>query len=204
MNRTIKLLMLSDIFVVTGFGLMDPILAIFIKENLVGGTIFAAGLASMLFLITKSIIQLPFSKYVDKTDKKEKWLVVGTFLIAMVPILYIFAKDVSWIYMAQILHGIGSGLAFPTWLGLWSTNLDKKKESFEWSLYATFTGLGTALTATIGATIASVFGFMYTFILVGILSIFGCLILFWLQKNKRPKLEKIVIMNFQKYEKKSF
>ena len=45
MNRTIKLLMISDIFVITGFGLIDPILAIFIKENLTGGTIFAAGFA---------------------------------------------------------------------------------------------------------------------------------------------------------------
>ena len=54
MNRTIKLLMFSDIFVLTGFGLIEPILAIFIKENLVGGTIFAAGLASMIFLVTKS------------------------------------------------------------------------------------------------------------------------------------------------------
>ena len=44
MNRIIKLLMISDVFVLTGFGLVQPILAIFIKDNLVGGTIFAAGL----------------------------------------------------------------------------------------------------------------------------------------------------------------
>ena len=52
--------MLSDIFVVTGFGLIAPILAIFIKEDLVGGTIFAAGLASTIYLVSKCIVQLPF------------------------------------------------------------------------------------------------------------------------------------------------
>ena len=83
MNRVIKLLMISDIFVITGFGLIEPILSIFIKENLIGGSVFAAGLASTLFLVTKSVVQLPFSKYVDDHDNKIKWLIVGTFVIAI-------------------------------------------------------------------------------------------------------------------------
>jgi DHA1 family quinolone resistance protein-like MFS transporter len=59
MNRTIKLLMISDIFVLTGFGLIQPILAIFIKEGVAGGTIFTAGVASTLFLVTKSLVHSP-------------------------------------------------------------------------------------------------------------------------------------------------
>lgn len=118
MNNTIKMLMLSDIFVVTGFGLVEPILAIFIKENLIGGTIFAAGLASTLFLITKCSVQLPFSRYVDRHDDKVKWLVLGSFLIALVPFLYNFATHINYVYAAQIIYGIGAGLAYPTWLGL--------------------------------------------------------------------------------------
>ncbi len=200
MNRTIKFLMFSDIFVITGFGLIDPILAIFIKENLVGGTIFAAGLASMLFLITKCTIQLPFSRYVDKHDDKVKWLILGTLLIATVPFIYIFSKSVNYIYIAQIIYGIGSGLAFPTWLGLWSTNLDKKQESFEWSLYSTLTGLGTAATAAVGAAIAEFIGFVYTFALVGILSIFGCFVLFGLEM-KKEKMSKINISHYHKRRK---
>lgn len=34
MNRTMKLLMISDIFVLAGFGLIQPILAIFINDGL--------------------------------------------------------------------------------------------------------------------------------------------------------------------------
>jgi DHA1 family quinolone resistance protein-like MFS transporter len=187
MNNTIKLLMFSDIFVMTGFGLIEPILAIFIKENLVGGTIFAAGLASTLFLITKCIVQLPFSRYVDNHDEKVRWLIVGTLIIAAVPFMYIFAKDINHIYFAQILYGIGSGLAYPTWLGLWSTNLDRQHESFEWSLYSTLTGLGTALTAAVGAAIAEFAGFTPTFVLVGALSLAGCLTLLGLERKKEKE-----------------
>jgi len=200
MNRTIKLLMFSDIFVGTGFGLIDPILAIFIKENLINGTIFAAGLASALFLITKCLVQLPFSKYVDKHDDKVKWLILGTFLISLVPIIYIFSKDISSIYIAQIIFGIGSGLVYPTWLGLWSTHLDKKHESFEWSLYSTFLGIGTAITAAIGATIAEFFGFNVTFAIVGLMSLTGCIILFNLERKKET-LEKINLLHYLRKHK---
>ena len=57
MNRTLKLLTISDIFVFTGFGLVAPILSVFIKENLLGGTLFMAGVASAIFLITHAILQ---------------------------------------------------------------------------------------------------------------------------------------------------
>ncbi len=186
MNRTIILLMLSDIFVITGFGLMAPVLAIFIKENLVGGTILAVGIASTIFFVTKCIVQLPFSRYVDDHNNKIRWLIVGTFLIAIVPFLYIYANktNVYAIFFAQVIYGIGSGLAYPTWVGLWTLHLDKKHESFEWSLYSTLTGFGTAATATIGAAIAQFIGFSYTFILVGILSLIGCFILFGLEKRR--------------------
>ena len=188
MNRTIRLLLFSSIFVDTGFGFVEPILAIFIKDNLVGGTIVAAGVASTLFLITKSAIQLPFSRYVDKHDDKVKWLLVGTFLMAIVPFLYIFAKNIYLVYIAQIIYGIGSGLSYPTWLGLWSINLDKRHESFEWSMYSTVVGVGTAITATAGAAVAQYINFTAAFVMVGIMTIIGALMLLRLENEHNTKL----------------
>ncbi|MFH0845864.1 MAG: MFS transporter [Patescibacteria group bacterium] len=186
-NNTIKLLILSDIFTVTGFGLIDPILAIFIKDNLIGGTLFTAGVASSLFLITKSIIQLAFSKHVDTHDDNDdlKWLIIGSIIIATVPFIYIFAHHIYAIFFAQIIHGIGSGLVYATWVGLWSTHMDKNKESFEWGLYSTSVNVGAAISSSLGAGLAQLFGFRITFIITGILSIIGSLILFKLKKHYR-------------------
>ncbi|MDP3918388.1 MAG: MFS transporter [Nanoarchaeota archaeon] len=202
MNRVIKFLMISDILMLTSFGLIDPILAIFFKDDLVGGTILMAGLASTIFLLVKSFVQLPFSKYVDSHNYRTRlrWLIFGTFLISMVPFIYIFAKHIYVIFFAQVIYGIGSGLAFPTWLGLWSTHLDKKKESFEWSLYSTLTGIGTAATAIIGAALAQFIGFSFTFLFVGLLSLIGCLMLFELDRKKN-KLELLFDVNYHKKRK---
>ena len=192
MNRIIKLLLISDIFVLTGFGLMQPILAIFIKDNLVGGTIFSAGLASMLFIITKSFVQLPFSRFVDRRNRifEVRGLIVGTVLISIVPFIYILSNHIYFIYIAQVIYGIGSGLAYPETdideVVKTSRNLDKKNRSYEWSLYSTLTGLGAGAAAVIGAVVAQYFGFVYTFLLVGAMSMIGCLILVKLE-NMLPR-----------------
>lgn len=186
-NRTIKLLMFSDIFVLTGFGLIDPILAIYIKDGLTGGTVFSAGVASTLFLLIKSIIQLPFSYNVDKMDDvaRGRWLLLGTVLIAVVPFIYIFSTSIAHIYLAQIIHGAGSGLAYSAWLGIWSTHLDKNRESYEWSLYSTLVGIGTAISAFVGGFIAEYIGFKMTFALVGLFALAGCFFLFVVLQEKK-------------------
>jgi DHA1 family quinolone resistance protein-like MFS transporter len=182
--------MLSDIFVLTGFGLVDPILAIFVKEGFSGGSVFAAATASTLFILVKSLVQLPFSLRIDAYNdvQRARWLFLGTAMVAVVPIIYIFASSIVHIYIAQIIHGAASGLAYSAWLGIWSTHLDKNKESFEWSLYSTLVGFGTAVAAMIGGVVAQYIGFRWTFVLVGVLSLTGCFFLFILLQQKKKLL----------------
>lgn len=191
MNRTIKLLLYSSIFVDSGFGFIEPILAIFIKDNLVGGSILTAGIASTLYLVTKSVVQLPFAKYVDSHDNKVKLLLIGTGIMTVVPFLYIYCTSIWYIYIAQILLGLGAALAYPTWLGLWSIHLDKKRESFEWSLYSTTSGIGTAATASVGAAMAQYVGFRSAFALVGFMAVVGFVILLRLQKREVKMVNKM-------------
>ncbi len=184
MNRTMKLLLLSDIFVLTGFGLIQPILAIYINDGSVtGGTMLTAGMASALFMLTKSLVQLPFGHYVDGQESKEKWLVLGTLLMSAVPLIYLSASSIYQVYLAEVIYGLGSGLAYPTWLGLWSVNLDRGRESFQWSVYHTSTGVGAAATGAAGAAVASHVGFSATFLLAGLLCILGCLVLLILERR---------------------
>ncbi|HPC89441.1 MAG TPA: MFS transporter [Methanothrix sp.] len=188
MNRTMRLLLLSDIFVLTGFGLIQPILAIYINDGgVTGGTMLTAGMASALFLLTKSLVQLPFGHYVDGQPGKARWLMVGTLLMAAVPMIYLSASSIYHIYLAELVYGVGSGLAYPTWLGLWSVNLEPGRESFQWSVYHTTTGLGTAATGAAGAAVASHVGFNATFLLAGLLCMAGCLALLVLERREgRP------------------
>lgn len=178
-NAIILYLLFSDLFIATGFGLIDPILAVFFTDHITGGTVFTVGVASAIFMITKSLVQLPFSRHVDLHGDREdlKWLIRGTCIIAVVPFFYLFANDIVHVFLIQFVYGVGAGIAYATWLGMWSLHLDKAQESFEWSLYSTISNIGTALAAVAGAAVAALFGFDAVFIFVGVLSIIGALLL---------------------------
>ncbi len=183
MNRILKLLVFSDIFVLTGFGLISPIMAIFIKENLVGGTIAAVGVAAAITTIVRCTLQLLFA-YIGKPEHRYKMVIAGTFFIAVVPFIYLFATNVNYIYLASLVHGFGAGLANPAWFSLFAANLSKKARGWEWSIYSSSVGIGTAASAFFGARLAMKFGFRPIFIIVGIFALIGCFILIGLTKKQ--------------------
>jgi MFS family permease len=182
MNRTLKLLTFSDVFVLSGFGFIAPILAIFIKDNLIGGTIMAAGIASAIFMITHSLLQILFAYKFNPKDRI--WMLwLGTALIALVPFGYIFATHVYHLYIIQFVYGVGAAFAYPSWFSLFTTNLEKGKRGFQGSIYYSSVGIGTAITAAAGAWLADKIGFEWVFAITGLFAVIGFLILLGLEKK---------------------
>lgn len=172
-------MILSDVLILSSFGLIGPIFAIFIIENLEGGTIVAAGLSTTIFLVVKSTVQMPLSRYfIDKEKHKTRSLLLGTLLIIAVPFIYIAAKSVYAIYIAQAIYGLGAAMAYPSWFSLFTTYMDKKHKGFEYTLWSTSIGVGTAITAYFGAKIAELLGFKTLFFFVGLVALLGfCLLI---------------------------
>jgi len=140
-NRVIGCLIISDILILSAFGLILPIFAIFVKERVAGGSILAAGIASSIYLLTKSIVQLPLSLYVDTKRKKLSFILFGTFLVVLVPLIYAFSPNIKFIFAAQFIYGVGAATLYPAWLALFTMNVDRKHRGFEWSLWSTGVGL---------------------------------------------------------------
>src|SRR3972149_6938030 len=150
-HKKLALIILSDFLILSSFGLIGPIFAIFIIENL-NGNIVAAGLSTTIFLVVKSVVQLPLSHYfTDKEKHKTRSLLLGTLFIIAVPFIYFFAKNIYAIFVAQAIYGLGAALAYPAWFSLFTTYMDKKHRGFEYTLWSTSIGVGTALTAYFGA-----------------------------------------------------
>jgi len=186
MKKTVKLLIFSDVFMLTGFGLIAPIFAIFIKEGVAGGSIGAVGIATAIFIGLKASLQLLFAQVFTKKDRR--WMVLlGTFLVASVAFLYAFSSKIWHVYIAQAIYGIGAAFAFPAWLSLFTTNLTKGREGLEWSIYSSITGVSTAAAAWIGALLVERIGFKIVFLLVGMLAIAGGLVLLGLEKKQKEK-----------------
>ena len=174
--------MISDIFVLSGFGLIGPILAIFINDNLRGGSIFSAGLASTIFMITHAILQIVLSYKFNPKDRL--WMLkVGTAVIALVPFGYMFSTSIYHIYLVEFIFGIGASFAYPSWSSLFTANLDKGQRGFQWSVYSSAVGIGTALTAVVGGWLAEKISFQLVFALTGAIAMLGLFVLFKLEKK---------------------
>lgn len=187
MNRILKLLILSDVFVFGGMGFISPILAIFIKEDLIGGTIAAAGIASAIYLITHSILQIVFARIFNPKDRF--WMLCfGTFLIVLVPFGYIFCNNIWQLYIIQFIHGVGGGFAFPSWYSLFASNLEKGQRGYQSSIHSASMSIGMALTAYLGAVLAQTFNFKIVFLITGLISLIGLLILFGLERKQLKKI----------------
>ena len=64
-NKVVKIMVFSDLFLYSGWGLISPILAIYILGNIQGGNAKIAGIAVGMYWLGKSIFQIPIAHYLD-------------------------------------------------------------------------------------------------------------------------------------------
>ena len=65
-NRLIRFFVISDLFFWSGWGFINPIIAIFIVNQIEGATVLTVGIASAIYWITKALFQMPVAVYLDK------------------------------------------------------------------------------------------------------------------------------------------
>jgi len=185
-NKIVKYLILSDLIFYAGWGLITPIFAIFIVDNIQGGTILIAGMASSIYWVLKSVLRVPIGIFLD-SHKGEKddyfFLVVGLLIASLIPFGYIFSKLPWHIYVLQTIYAIGMAMSLSGWSAIFTRHIDKGKEATEWGLDATSYGIGTGVAAAVGGLAVTKFGFNPVFIAVGIMGLIGVILLLGI-KNK--------------------
>jgi len=99
-NKVIRILMVSDFFLNAGWGFLSPIFAIFIVQRITAGdTIQAAkvaGFAALFYWITKSSLQIPIGRYLDK-NRGEKddfiFMFLGTLIVSLAPLGFMISSS---------------------------------------------------------------------------------------------------------------
>jgi len=185
-NRVIKILIFSDVLLLTGVGFISPIFAIFITDRIQGGNIQVVGFAAAVYWIVKSVLQIPFGKYLDKVkgERDDLWFVViGNILAAIAVFGYIFSFLPWHVYLCQGIYSLGMAMNIPGWCAIFTRHIDKGKEAFEWSTRSTFIGFGAGIAGALGGIIAAKFGFNVLFTGVGIFTLASALLPFLIYKD---------------------
>lgn len=190
-NKVVKIMIYSDLFMNSGWGLIGPILAVFIVENVPGGNLRVAGIAVGIYLVLKSVLQIPIANFLDKNHgEKDDYLALflGTFLTAISPIIFLFSTEAWHIYAGQIIHALGMAMAIPSWYAIFGRHIPKNREAICWGLDSSAMGLGAGLAGIIGGIIASKFGFFPLFVSVAVLNAIAALLLLFMIKDMSPKV----------------
>ena len=188
----------SDVALITGFGFITPIFAIFIAQKItVGDTAEAArvaGFAMAIYWGLKSVLQIPIGKYLDKNHGEKDdlfFVIMGNILASLAVFGYVFSSLPWHIYLLKGIYSVGMAMNVPGWSAIFTRHIDKGKEAFEWSTRSTFIGIGAAISGALGGVIASKFGFNALFVGVSIFVLISALLPFLIYKELSPK-DKIV------------
>lgn len=187
-SSVVKYLTLADFFVISGFGLIGPIFAVYIIESIPNAGVDVVGIASMLYLITKSFGQIPVGNIIDKIkgERDDFWfLFFGYLLYSFIPFLYLIIDRAWELYLVEMFLGLLAAFVFPSWYAIFTRHIDKDKEGIEWGTYNTLTDLGGAFAAGLGGFIAANFGFEKLFILAGFAILLGALSIPFIYKYMR-------------------
>jgi MFS family permease len=188
MNPVVRFLTISDIMMLGGFALVSPIFAVFVTNQVAGGSIEVVGIAEGIYLTVRSLMQMPFGRLIDKIkgERDDFWfMLIGSILLAMIPIFYIFCDTPIKLYAVQFLYGLLSAATLPTWLAIFTRHIDRNQEGAEWGVYQTAAGLSSAACASLGGFLAVKYGFASLFITVSILCFTGSLFLIGIYRHMR-------------------
>jgi len=183
-NRVIQILLFFLFIVNVSEGLFSPILAVFVTGSIVGASLKTVGFAVAIFAITKSIIQVPLARRLDKQigEKDDFYIMLAGAIIGTIYTFgFLLIESSLHLYFLSIIGGIGAACLFAAYYGIFARHIDKGSEGFEWSLYSVGgLTLSLAIGGAIGGIFADAFGFRTLFITAGSLNVLATILLLFL------------------------
>lgn len=173
MNTFVRSFVTAEFFFWSAWNSIIPIMSIFIIKAIPQTDITTASLLYGVHSLVRVIVELLAGKYEAKSTQNQKiiYVVIGIIICVMAYLLLALVQDMFYIVIAYILIGVGIGISSPSKFALFSRNLDKKKETFEWSFYDSATLIGSATAVIIAGYVVHFLGFQTLFALAACLNL---------------------------------
>lgn len=178
-NRVVKFFVLSDFMFLGGWGLVAPIFAIFVVQDVAGATILTVGALAAVYWFVNALVQLPVALYLDKKEGERDdfhALIFSLLLSGFASLSFLVADTVPLLFLVIFLKAVAFGFYTPSWSAIFSRHLDRKRRAFDWSLDSTSVSVASGAAGLLGGVLANFFGFQSVFLFAGALS-FGSVML---------------------------
>lgn len=180
-NKSLKTLLLLNVFFIFGATLLGPLYAVFVKE--IGGDILTIGWSFAAYMFALGLCSY-FTGYLgDKIKEKEYLLAIGYLLRAIGFFGYIFIQFPVHLLFVQLILGLGEAFGNPSFKAIFSLHLDKKKYCTEWGIWDALYSTTVGISAIIGAIVINIWGFTPLFLIMGSVAFLCFIIMMFLPRK---------------------
>lgn len=200
-NPIVKVFIVSETFFWSSWNSIMPIYAVFVADEVPGGNIETAAATVSVYFITRVIFELMSGKILTNASEFRKFLmtILGICIVALSFVGFAMALNTFSLYIFYAMAGVGLGLASPAKNSLFSSHLDRGKESAEWGIYDAAVFFGMACSAALGGFIAVKYGFRFLFLLAAVFTLVGSIpYLIYLRHEDVNFVERIINKIFEK------
>ncbi len=193
-NRA-KLLAATDLILASTFGLILPILPIFLIDRISDATLLTIALAYSIFLTSKALFGWIFSLFLTHGDymlRIKSGLFFGSLIIAATPIAYLYATSMAHIFLAQIALGLGFAFMKTSWMHLTHQTIEEFFHETLLHIHGFILTFCLAIAAALGGFISYNYGYvplLLTMTGFGLIATFLSII-FSFSKDKKPAKQK--------------
>lgn len=172
-NRLVKYFILSDMLLLGGWGLIEPVFSIFIVDKIPGATVITVGAASAIYWIVKSLLQVPVAVLIDrKRGERDDFyaLLLSLFLSGVGSFAFVLVRSVPLLYWVVLIKAVAFAFYIPSWYAIFSRHLDQKRRAFDWAFDSTGVGVAAGVTGFFGGSLVQFFGFQVVFVAASTMS----------------------------------
>lgn len=190
-----KLLAATDLILASAFGLILPILPIFLIDRIPGATLLTVALTYSFFFVSKAFFSWVYELFLmhgEYLKRIKSGLFFGSLLITITPIIYLYATEMTHIFLAQMILGLGFAFLKTSWMHLTHQTIEKFFHETLLHAHGFVLTFCLAIAAAAGGFIAYNFGYnalLYTMTGLGFLATFLSVI-FTSIKIKKPAKRK--------------
>ena len=129
------------------------------------------------------ITTLVSGKYSDRMKENELIIVLGYAIMGIGFLLYIWVNTITFLFIVQVIAGLGEAIYSPAFDAVYSKHLDGHKSGTQWGAWESMNYFTAAIGAIIGGSLVTLFGFQTLFVIMAMLCFSSAIFIYHLKRR---------------------
>ncbi len=182
MQRNVRLLLGSSIFIHMGLNILAPVYAIYVQH--IGGQLIDASFSIGFYALLRGILYFVFARFKDQHLPHRPILFGGYMMYAAAYLAYVFIDAPIWLFVIQGWLALADTILNPSWSAVIATSLQTGEERKTYSMFYGYRSLFEAIGAFLGGIAIVSIGFSWTFGLMALFAAYSAFLALGIRINE--------------------